>query len=159
MKMNICVRHLILALAGICVGLMSVSLLFDLALYRAPNSLEVERDATRYYFLVRTSFVPIIVVGTLLGLIVTTLYRLVFARNLRTYLIAVGVFSLSIYYVAVVFDLEDNLPYLTEFQDRVDSLIQIGFAHLLTWLAGWFTIVVLMFEFDDGDNTNAGRED
>lgn len=155
MKTEVCVRHIILALAGICVGLMSVSLLFDLALYNAPQSAEVEQDATRYYFLVRTSFVPVIVTGTLLGLVATTIYRLVFVRNWRTYLIAAGVFSLSIYYVTVVFALEDNLPYLTEFQDRVDSLIQIGLAHLLTWLAGWLAILVLVFEFDG----LAGEED
>ena len=77
-----------------------------------------------------------------------SLYRLIFMRNLRTILIALGVFALSVYYVAVVFELEDNLPHLTEMSDRVDSLLQIGFAHLLTWLAGWFTIGVMMFEVD-----------
>jgi hypothetical protein len=149
MKLNIYVRNLMLALAGIVVGLMSVSLAFDYALYASPQSIEVERDATHYYHIVRTSFVPIIVMGTLLGLVATTAYRLIFSRNWRTYLLAIGVFSLSIYYVAVVFALEDNLPSLTDFDARVASLIQIGFAHLLTWLAGWFVMILLMFEKDD----------
>ena len=149
MKLKMYMRHLTLALAGIVVGLMSVSLAFDFALYNSPHSEEIEREATRYHHVVRTSFVPIIVVGTLLGLVATTVYRIVFVRNWRTYLLAIGVFSLSIYYVAVVFALEDNLPNLTEFDARVASLIQIGFAHLLTWLAGWFAIILLMFESED----------
>ncbi len=148
MKKNIYVRHFILALAGIVVGLMSVSLIFDLAIYNAPDSKDIEALATQYYFYVRTSFVPYIVTGTLLSLVAASLYRLIFMRNLRTILIALGVFALSVYYVAVVFELEDNLPHLTEMGDRVDSLLQIGFAHLLTWLAGWFTIGVMMFEVD-----------
>lgn len=73
-KIEAHVRHLMLALAGIVVGLMSVSLLFDLALYRDPQSTEVERYVTQYDHLVRTSFVPIIVVGTLLGLVASTIY-------------------------------------------------------------------------------------
>jgi hypothetical protein len=146
MKLEIPVRHLMLALAGIVVGMMSVSLLFDLALYRAPHSREVEADVTRYYFLVRTSFVPIIVVGTLLGLVATTLYRVAFVRNWRTYLLAAGVLSLSLYYATVVFGLEDNLPHLTDFDARIDALLHIGLAHLLTWLAGWFTVFLLLFE-------------
>lgn len=137
-----------LALAGIVVGLMSVSLLLDLALYRAPQSTEVERYVTQYYYLVRTSFVPIIVVGTLLGLVASTVYRLVFARNWRTWLLAVGVLGLSLHYVTVVFDLEDNLPHLKDFEARIDSLLQIGLAHLLTWMAGWLTILLLVFEMD-----------
>jgi hypothetical protein len=149
MKLGIYIRHLTLALAGIVVGLMSVSLVFDFALYNSPQSVEIEREATRYYYLVRTSFVPIIVVGTLLGLVATSVYRIVFVRNWRTYLLAIGVFSLSVYYVAVVFGLEDNLPNLTEFDERVASLIQIGFAHLLTWLAGWSVIILLLFESED----------
>ncbi|MBI1394245.1 MAG: hypothetical protein GC152_16060 [Alphaproteobacteria bacterium] len=149
MKIQMIVRHLMLAMAGIVVGLMSVSLAFDYALYSSPQSAEVERDATHYYHIVRTSFVPVIVSGTLLGLVATTAYRMIFERNWRTYLLAIGVFSLSFYYVAVVFALEDNLPSLTDFDARVASLIQIGFAHLLTWLAGWFTVLLLMFEGGD----------
>lgn len=149
MTLNIYVRRLMIALAGIVVGLMSVSLAFDVALYASPQSVEIEHETTKYYHVVRTSFVPIIVVGTLLGLIATTVYRLVFARNWRTYLLAIGVFSLSIYYVAVVFALEDNLPNLTDFDARVGSLIQIGFAHLMTWLAGWCAIFLLLFESED----------
>ncbi len=148
-KLEACIRHFMLALAGIVVGLMSVSLLFDLALYRAPQSTEVEQYVTQYYSLVRTSFVPIIVVGTLLGLVASTIYRIAFVRNWRTVLLAIGVLGLSLYYVTVVFDLEDNLPHLTEFDARIDSLLQIGVAHLLTWLAGWFTILLLAFEVDD----------
>lgn len=148
MKPEAFVRHLMLALAGIVVGLMSVSLLFDLALYKAQQSAEVERYVTQYYYLVRTSFVPIIVVGTLLSLVASTVYRIVFIRNWRTILLAVGVLGLSLYYVTVVFDLEDGLPHLTEIDARIDSLLQIGVAHLLTWLAGWFTILLLAFEVD-----------
>lgn len=149
MKLNMYVRRFMIALAGIVVGLMSVSLAFDFALYASPQSVEIEHEATNYYHVVRTSFVPIIVIGTLLGLLATTAYRMVFARNWRTYLLAIGVFSLSIYYLAVVFALEDNLPNLTEFDERVASLIQIGFAHLMTWPAGWFTIILLLFESED----------
>ncbi len=149
MTLNMYVRRFMIALAGIVVGLMSVSLAFDFALYTSQQSAEIEREATNYYHVVRTSFVPIIVVCTLIGLVVTTAYRMVFVRNWRTYLLAIGVFSLSIYYVAVVFALEDNLPNVTDFEERVASLIQIGFAHLMTWLAGWFTIILLLFERED----------
>lgn len=148
MNLNIYVRHLMLALAGIVVGLMSVSLIFDLAIYNAPDSIEVERVATQYYLLVRTSFVPYIVVGTLLSLVASAVYRILFIRNWRTYAIALGVFALSVYYVTLVFGLEDSLPHLTDFDARVDSLLQIGLAHFLTWLAGWLTIILLISEFD-----------
>ncbi len=149
MQLNIYVRHTILALAGIVVGLMSVSLIYDLAIYNAPTSQEVEQLATQYYFIVRSSFVPYIVVGTLVGLVVTAIYRVIFDRNWRTLLIALGIFALSVYYVTVVFALEDNLPHLTDFQARIDSLLQIGLAHFLTWLAGWFTIFLLIPESTD----------
>ena len=148
MNVETYVRHFLLAMAGIAVGLMSVSLLFDLAIYRAPHSPDVEQDATRYYQLVRSSFVPIIVVGTLLGFVAATTYRIIFVRNWRTYLIAAGVFSLSAYYVTTIFELEDRLPYIVDFEERVDALRQIGAAHLLTWLAGWMTILLLLFEPD-----------
>ena len=146
MKQHVYVRNVLLALAGIVVGLMSVSLVFDLAIYNAPQSREVEQVATQYYFYVRTSFVPYIVIGTLLSLIVCAAYRLVFVRNWRTILIALGDFALSTYYVSVVFELEDALPHLTDFSARVDALVQIGFAHFLTWLAGWFTMFLLIPE-------------
>ena len=149
MRLNTYVRHTIIALAGIVVGLMSVSLIYDLAIYNAPKSPEVEQLATQYYFIVRTSFVPYIVVGTLLGLVVTAIYRVIYDRNWRTILIALGIFALSIYYVTVVFGLEDNLPNLTDFQARIDSLLQIGLAHLLTWLAGWLAIFLLVPETDN----------
>lgn len=149
MKLNLYVQRVMIALSGIVVGLMSVSLAFDVALYASPQSVEIEQQATNYYHVVRSSFVPIIVIGTLLGLVATTAYRLVFARNWRTYLLAIGIFSLSVYYVAVVFALEDNLPNLTDFDARVGSLIQIGFAHLMTWLAGWSAIILLLFESED----------
>jgi len=145
---NTHVRHLMLALGGIVVGMMSVSLLFDLALYRAQQSADVEKAVTQYYLYVRTSFVPFIVEGTLVSLVASTIYRLVFARNWRTWLIAAGVLGLSVYYVTVVFALEDNLPHLTDFAARVDSLLRIGLAHLLTWLAGWFIVFSLTFEVD-----------
>ena len=148
MKQHIYVRNLLLALAGIVVGLMSVSLAFHLAIYNAPRSKEVEQVATQYYFYVRTSFVPYIVIGTLLSLIVCAVYRLVFVRNWRSILIALGVFALSIYYVTVVFELEDALPHLTDFSARVEALVRIGLAHFLTWLAGWFTIFLLIPEAD-----------
>lgn len=148
MKQHTFVRHVLLALAGIVVGLMSVSLVFDLAIYKSPLSNEVEQAATQYYFYVRASFVPYIVIGTLLSLIVCAAYRLVFLRNWRTMFIALGVFALSVYYVTVVFELEDVLPHLTDFSARVDALVQIGVAHFLTWLAGWFTIFLLIPETD-----------
>jgi hypothetical protein len=148
MKQHIYVRNLLLALAGIVVGLMSVSLVFDVAIYNAPQSKEVEQVVTEYYFYVRTSFVPYIVIGTLLSLIVCAAYRLVLVRNWRTILIALGVFALSIYYVTVVFELEDTLPHLTDFSARVDALVQIGVAHFLTWLAGWFTMFLVIPETD-----------
>ena len=149
MAHNTYIRNLIFALSGIVIGLMSVSLAFDFALYVAPTSVEAEQDATRYYHIVRTSFVPLIVMGTLILLIAAAIYRLIFARNWRTYLFAVGIFGLSLYYLLVVFALEDNLPNVTDFDERVASLITIGFAHLLTWLAGWFTLVVMFTETDD----------
>lgn len=148
MKQHIYVRNVLLSLAGIVVGLMSVSLVFDLAIYNAPQSKDVEQLATQYYFYVRTSFVPYIVIGTLLSLIVCSAYRLVFVRNWRTLLIALGVFALSVYYLTVVFELEDALPELTDSGARVDALIQIGIAHFLTWLAGWFTMFLLIPETD-----------
>jgi sulfite exporter TauE/SafE len=146
MKNHIYVRNLILALAGIVVGLMSVSLAFDWALYKTPESSELEQVATQYYYYVRTSFVPYIVIGTLLSLIGCATYRLVFVRNWRSISIALGVFALSFYYVAVVFALEDALPYITDFSARVDALLQIGVAHFLTWVAGWFTMFLLIPE-------------
>ncbi|WCL48660.1 hypothetical protein [Leptospira sp. GIMC2001] len=149
MTRNIYIRQFLLGLSGIVIGLMSVSLVFDFAMYKNPNSEDMERLATQYYFYVRTSFVPYIVTGTLLSLVASSLYRVIFMRNWRTYLIAIGVFALSIYYVTVVFGLEDNLPKITELNARVDSLLQIGFAHFLTWLAGWFTMLLLLFETDN----------
>ena len=144
MKQHIYVRNILLALAGIVVGLMSVSLVFDLAIYNAPQSKEVEQVATQYYLYVRASFVPYVVIS----LIFCAAYRLVFVRNWRTILIALGVFALSVYYVTVVFELEDALPHLTDFSARVDALVQIGIAHFLTWLAGWFTVFLLIPETD-----------
>ena len=74
---------------------------------------------------------------------------MIYDRNWRTLLIALGVLALSVYYVTVVFELEDNLPHLTDFQARIDSLLQIGLAHFLTWLAGWFTLFLLIPESID----------
>jgi len=147
-KQHVYVRNFLLALAGIVVGLMSVSLAFDLAIYNAPQSKELEQVVTQYYFYVRTSFVPYIVIGTLLSLLVCAAYRLAYVRNWRTIMIAIGVFALSIYYMTVVFELEDALPHLTDFSARVDALVQIGIAHFLTWLAGWFTMFLLIPETD-----------
>ena len=148
MKRHIYVRNVLLSLAGIVIGLMSVSLVFDLAIYNAPQSKDIERLATQYYFHVRTSFVPYIVMGTLLSLLACAAYRVMFVRNWRTLLIAAGVFALSIYYLTVVFDLEDALPNLTDFNARVDALIQIGVAHFLTWVAGWLVMFLLIPETD-----------
>lgn len=143
------VRHLMLALAGIVVGMMSVSLLFDLAIHLEPGSREAEQNATQYYLLVRTSFVPLIVEGTLAAFVLAVVYRLAFVRNWRTALLAIGILGLSAYYVGVVFALEDQLPSLTDFDARVDSLLQIGLAHLLTWLAGLTTMALLIPETGD----------
>lgn len=147
---HIYINNFLLALAGIVVGLMSVSLVFDSVIYNAPSSREMEQVVTQYYFYVRTSFLPYLVIGTLLSLIACAVYRLVFVRNWRTMLIALGVFALSIYYVTVVFELEDGLPHLTNFDARVDALKQIGLAHFLTWIAGWFTMFVLIPETNTG---------
>ena len=145
-RANPYVRRLLLALAGIVVGMMSVSLLFDLAIYLSPDSKEAEQNATQYYLLVRTSFVPLIVEATLITFVIAIVYRVVFIRNWRTALLAIGILGLSVYYVGVVFALEDNLPNLTDFDERIDSLLQIGWAHFLTWLAGWGTMVLLIPE-------------